>query len=111
LSTSLEKILKPRRLIEVVDIGANPIDGEPPYKPLLASGLCRVTGFEPQQEALAQLQKIKGPNERYLPDVVGDGEKHMLNVCRASGMTSLFKPDPATLSLFDVLKPLADVIQ
>ena len=34
--------------IDVVDIGANPIDGDPPYRLLLDAGLCRVTGFEPQ---------------------------------------------------------------
>ena len=53
-------ILKPRRLTEVVDIGANPIDEEPPYKTMLADGACRVTGFEPQAEALAALAGTPG---------------------------------------------------
>jgi hypothetical protein len=60
-------LLSPQRLTDVVDVGANPIEGEPPYAPMLAAGLCRVTGFEPQQEALLELQTKKGPNERYLP--------------------------------------------
>ena len=111
MSTSLFGILKPTRITNVVDIGANPIDGDPPYKPMLAAGLCRVTGFEPQEKALAELLQKKGPNERYLPDAVGDGGKHTLNICRASGMTSLFEPDPNTLELFEVLKPLGAVIQ
>ena len=34
-----------------------PIDGDPPYKAMLAAGLCEVTGFEPQAEALARLEK------------------------------------------------------
>ena len=110
MSTALTNLLSPQRLTEVVDIGANPIDGEPPYAPMLAAKLCRVTGFEPQKTALLELQKKEGPNERYLPFAVGDGEARTLNICRASGMTSLFEPDQATLGLFDVLRPLAQVI-
>lgn len=110
-NSPLLDILQPERLTEVVDIGANPIDGEPPYKPMLSAGLCNVTGFEPQDTALAELLAKKGANERYLPYAVGDGEKHTLKVCRASGMTSLFEPDAATLDLFAVLKPLGEVTQ
>lgn len=107
----LVKILAPNRLTEVVDVGANPIDGDPPYKQMLDAGICRVTGFEPQKEALAQLLKTKSNNERYLPFAIGDGQQHTLNICAASGMTSLFEPDPATLGLFDVLAPLGQVVQ
>src|SRR5262245_3112543 len=31
----LLKLLRPKRLTAVVDVGANPIDGDPPYKSLL----------------------------------------------------------------------------
>lgn len=108
---SLIQLLKPQRITEVVDIGANPIDGDPPYKQMLDTGLCRVTGFEPQKEALATLLTQKGALEQYLPYAVGDGSTHTLKICRASGMTSLFEPDPATLALFDVLAPLGEVIE
>lgn len=74
---NLYEILQPSRLTEVVDIGANPIDGAPPYKPMLDAGLCRVTGFEPQESALGKLLRSKGANERYLPYAVGDGEVHI----------------------------------
>lgn len=111
MSQSLLGILKPGRITEVVDIGANPIDGDPPYKPMLDAGLCRVTGFEPQEKALAELLQKKGPNERYLPHAVGDGDSHTLKICLAPGMTSLFEPDQSTLELFEVLKPLGQVIQ
>lgn len=104
-------LLSPQRLTYVVDVGANPIDGEPPYTPMLAAGLCHVTGFEPQHEALLKLQRKKGPRECYLPYAVGDGDAHTLNICRGSGMTSLFEPDPATLDLFEFLKPFAQVIE
>lgn len=108
---NLFEVLKPQRLTEVVDIGANPIDGEPPYAAMLASGLCNVTGFEPQEQALSELLRKKGPHERYLPYAVGDGGRHTLHVCRGSGMTSLYEPDPAALDLFDALKPLGQVVQ
>jgi FkbM family methyltransferase len=111
MAKTFADLLSPQRLTEIVDVGANPIDGEPPYVTMLAAGLCRVTGFEPQEQALLELQRNRGPNERYLPYAVGDGGRHTLNICAASGMTSLFEPDPDTLSLFNDLKPLGEVIR
>lgn len=108
--SALKTLLNPVRLTEIVDIGANPIDGDPPYKPMLESGLCRVTGFEPQEQALAELERKKGPFERYLPYAVGDGEVHTLNICRTSGMTSLFEPNLATLELFPIFKTWGEVV-
>jgi len=93
-------LLAPQRLTAVVDIGANPIDGDPPYKPMLDKGLCTVIGVEPQPDALKRLAERKGPREIYLPHVVGDGGTHTLHVCAASGMTSLFTPDGDALRHF-----------
>lgn len=78
---------------------------------MLNAGLCHVTGFEPQHEALLALQRTCGPNELYLPYAVGDGSPHTLKVCRASGMTSLLEPDPTTLGLFPTLQPFGEVIE
>jgi FkbM family methyltransferase len=104
-------LVQPQRLTDVVDVGANPIDREPlPYKAMLAAGLCRVTGFEPQPEAVSELQRDQGPQERYLPYTVGDGGTHTLNICRGSGMTSLFEPNAAVLAVFEVLQLHAQVI-
>lgn len=105
------ELLKPQRLTEIVDVGANPIDGAPPYQDMLNEAACRVTGFEPQDEALQKLLAAKGDNERYLPYAVGDGKRHTLHVCRGSGMTSLLQPDRRTLGLFQTLKPLGDVME
>jgi FkbM family methyltransferase len=98
---ALYRLLAPSRLTAVVDVGANPIDGVPPYKPLLAKRLCRLVGFEPQQQALAALNAAKSEYETYLPTAVGDGQEGMLHICKAPGMTSLFKPDPRVLAQFD----------
>jgi len=98
---TLSAILRPARLTQVVDIGANPIDGDPPYKAMLEAGLCAVTGFEPQPPALARLNAKKGPRENYLPYALGDGTERMLNICDLEGMTSLLVPDPDHLPLFN----------
>ena len=97
----LNEVLTPERLTGIVDVGANPVDGEPPYQQMLTKGLCTVIGFEPQPEQLASLERRKGPHEIYLPYVVGDGHEHVLHVAQASGMTSLLPPDPARLALFN----------
>jgi FkbM family methyltransferase len=86
--------------IKVVDVGANPIDGNPPYCGMLRNGEAEVIGFEPNADALAKLNLAKGPSETYLPYAVGDGERHKLHSCAAPGMTSLFPPNPAVLNLF-----------
>lgn len=86
--------------VKVVDIGANPIDGDPPYGEMLRRGEASVVGFEPNPAALDILNQQKGPNEIYLPNAVGDGARHTLRVCQAPGMTSLLEPDPKVLELF-----------
>lgn len=96
----LVSILNLGRRTVVVDIGANPVDGDPPYKEMLSKGLCGLIGFEPQTDALAQLNAKKGPHETYLPYAVGDGQPHTLHICQASGMTSLLEPDRKALELF-----------
>jgi FkbM family methyltransferase len=98
----LTEILAPLRPTAIVDVGANPIDGDPPYKAMLAAGLCQVTGFEPQAAALARLQQTKGPHETYLPYALGDGTQRTLHICELEGMTSLLVPDPARLALFNM---------
>lgn len=107
---ALFEMLGCTRLTEVVDVGANPIDGQPPYSAMLAQALCNLTGFEPQARPLAELRATQGSQERYLPHALGDGALHTLHVCRGSGLTSLFPPDEASLRLFSPLIPLAEVL-
>ena len=108
---SLHELLRFDRPPHVVDIGANPIDGEPPYKPLLKDGLCRVTGFEPQAEALAALNANKTAHETYLPYAVGDGHTKTLNICQYSGWTSTLKPNADSLEIFPVFAQNAQVLR
>jgi FkbM family methyltransferase len=105
------ELLAATRRTAVVDIGANPIDGDPPYAPMLAAGLCTVVGFEPQADALAKLHAAAGPHERYLQHAVGDGREHELRVTWMNGMTSLFEPDVARLSALNEFARYGQVLE
>ena len=98
---SLTEILPGLPLVQIVDIGATPLDGEPPpYARLLKDGFARVIGFEPDPRGLAELNRKKGPHEIYLPYVIGDGRTHQFKVCRLPGMSSLLEPNRELLSYF-----------
>src|SRR5271168_1816160 len=107
----LRDLVRCSRPTSVLDIGANLVDGDPPYQRMLDDGLCTVTGFEPQQRALAELEQRKGPMERYLPHVVGDGQTHRLKITRAEGMTSLLTPDVNQLRLFTGFPEWGSVVE
>jgi FkbM family methyltransferase len=111
LLKQLHEILQFDSLTEIVDIGANPIDGDPPYKALLNSGLCKITGFEPQEEGLARLNQNKGDNETYLPYAVGNGTQQTLNICAYPGWTSTRRPSEPSLQSFPVFKHNAQIIR
>ncbi len=110
-SDSLFNLLRPERLTAVVDIGANPLETAPPYKPMLDKRLCTVTGFEPQPEALDKLNAQKGDLETYLPYAVGGETRGTLKVCHAPGMTSLLTPEPRTLNCFPGFAIFGRVVQ
>jgi len=108
---SIFPLLDSRPRIRVVDIGANPIDGDPPYAPLLRAGQADIVGFEPNRDALAALLQKKGPHETYLPHAIGDGKRHTLYHCQAPGMTSLLEPNAALLALFHGFPDWARVVR
>jgi FkbM family methyltransferase len=97
----LFEMLRPDRLTAIVDIGANPMHQDPPYKRMVELGLCTVTGFEPQPLPLSELNRRKGPRERYLPYAIADGTERTLHLCKSRAMTSLLAPDPKHLALFN----------
>src|SRR5262249_20171740 len=87
--------------IKVVDVGAKQVgDEKAPYRPLLSAGLAQLIGFEPNADALAQLNEIKGPQDTYLPYAVGDGQRHTMHHCRSASMSSLLPPNKPVLELF-----------
>lgn len=96
----LSEILNCPRLTAIVDVGASPIDGPPPYRAMLDAGLCTVVGFDPNETAIAALNAAKGPNETYLPNAIGYGGMETLRKFDADGLNSLMVPDPAAMSAF-----------
>ena len=98
-------------IIDVVDVGASPIDGEPPYQPLLNLGKARVVGFEPNQEQYNALETQQSAQCRFLPYAVGDGGIHTLNICAAPGMSSLLEPDMEVLDHFQGFSQWAQIIE
>ncbi|MGI0487989.1 FkbM family methyltransferase [Pantanalinema rosaneae CENA516] len=86
--------------IDVVDVGASPIDGEPPYQALLSIGKARVVSFEPNPEEYQKLLTHPAPGVTVLPYAIGDGQDGILNICQAPGMTSLLTPDHEILEHF-----------
>jgi FkbM family methyltransferase len=106
----LSDLVQPQRLTSVVDIGANPIDGDAPYKAMLQRGLCQLIGFDPQPDALTRLNARKTELETYLPYAVGDGDAHSLKVCRGIGFASLLQPDEKALTHFPRFSELGRVV-
>lgn len=95
----LNAIFQGAEPISVVDVGANPIEGDAPYKPLLDAKMARVTGFEPQAEALAHLNENKSDLETYLPHALGAGGEATLRIYKHSGFSSLFNANIENASL------------
>jgi FkbM family methyltransferase len=110
-SDAVYSILRPERLTAVVDIGANPIDRETAYKPMLTKRLCTLVGFEPQAEGFASLNARKSDLETYLPYAVGDGTPGILKICQAPGMTSLLTPNPDVLKCFPLFEHFGRVVR
>lgn len=107
--TTLHDLLHPERLTSIVDVGAAILDEKPPYQRMLEEGLCTVVGFEPQPDALAELDKQKGPNETYLGDAIGNGQPHLLHLTQHQGMVSFLEPDPERVALFHGFPKWAEV--
>ena len=110
VSDAVADILRPERLTAVVDIGANPIDSDTPYKQMLAKRQCTLVGFEPQAAGFASLNARKTDLETYLPFAVGDGNPGILKICQAPGMSSLLTPNQTVLQCFPLFAQFGRVL-
>ena len=99
----LAELISFENKINVVDVGAMSItgDGDPPYKPLLDSGIAEVIGFDLNLDAISKLSLRKGKNETYLPYAIYDGKEHEVKICKAPGMTSFLEPNLELLNYFN----------
>ena len=109
-TSPLWDLLPRHRPVEIVDVGANPVNGAPPYQALLDDSMAHVTGFEPEAKAFAALGPLNSETRRYLPYALGDGNEHALFVCWGDGMSSLLEPDVAHLELFNLFPEFGRVV-
>ncbi|MFN9747396.1 MAG: FkbM family methyltransferase, partial [Betaproteobacteria bacterium] len=97
--------------VQVVDVGASSLaGGTEPYAGLANFCRVRVTGFEPDSQALAELQRAhQGIEERrYLPHFVGDGADAVFHETNWSRTGSLLAPHRSVL---DRYADLGSVVQ
>jgi FkbM family methyltransferase len=97
--------------IRIVDVGSSPVDGPPPYQPVVDQVPTELIGFEPNPDARAELQAKLKPHETVLPDALGDGERHTLHFCHAPGMNSLYQPNPTVLEKFHLFGEFGTVLR
>lgn len=90
----LHGALRPKVLTVVVDVGANPFAGTPPYGTFRRSDCSQIIGFEPLKEALVALKNNARHNDTFLPYAVGSGGNRQLYLTRNSGLVSTLKPKP-----------------
>lgn len=108
---SLYELFEDAPSINVVDVGASPIDGEPPYQRLVDRGKALVIGFEPNPEQYESLRHRQSPYLKFLPYAIGDGHEAVLSICFAPGMTSLLEPDMEILNHFHGFGEWGKVVQ
>lgn len=85
--------------LSVLDVGAL-LEGAPVYEPLLETSSTHIYGFEPNDRARADLERIHGGRGAWLPHVLGDGARWTLHETHYPGCSSLFPPNPAVVNAF-----------
>lgn len=85
--------------LHVLDVGAW-LEGEMVYEPLLRDPVTRVSGFEPNDQARAELANVYRGKGQWYPDVLGDGGSHTLYETQYPGCSSLLAPDPHVVNKF-----------
>jgi hypothetical protein len=76
----------------------------PAYSPLLEAQLCRITGFETQASALAELNLRKGSQRDLLSLCARRRQNAHFNLCAYSRWMSTFVPGEAALDVFSFFK-------
>jgi FkbM family methyltransferase len=100
--TNLAEILgRPIPMIQIMDVGAAALSQDR-YEQLVSLGYASVTGFEPNPAEYARLQNRAGPY-RYLPVFLGNGAPATFHSARYPGCSSLLRPDPAVIDLFQTI--------
>lgn len=99
------------RPIRILDVGASPVDGPPPYQSIVDAVPTELIAFEPNAAERALLEARLKPHEKLLGDALGDGKQHTLHFCQAPGMNSLLEPDPIVLEKFHLFGGFGTVLR
>ncbi len=93
-----------RPLITIVDIGAVQIGAHTQnYERLVAAGLARVVGFEPDVQGCARLNERFGKPHAFHPYFIGDGSPATFYQTNWGPTGSLFKPNRPLVEVFQNL--------
>ena len=96
--------------ITILDIGASFVPGQQhQFADLVDSGQARLVGFEPIAEECALLNLKKGPNEQYLPYLLGDGTDRTLFITNSAFCSSMLEPNAAVISQFQAYKQMCAI--
>lgn len=107
----LAKILGFEDRIQIIDVGANPIDGKPPYHGIYTEDIAHVVGFEPNPQAFEKLEAVKKPHDKFFMQAIGDGEVQTYNMCVAEGMSSNYDPDPEVMNRFQMYPEFSKIVE
>lgn len=107
----LAKILGFEDRIQVIDVGANPIDGKPPYHGIYTEDIAHVVGFEPNPQAFEKLESVKKPRDKFFMQAIGDGEVQTYNMCVAEGMSSNYDPDLEVMNRFQMYPEFSKIVE
>ena len=96
---SLYDVLPIRDLsLDIIDIGARYTEAER-YASLIGRSGVRVTGFEPDANQLAILER-RHPFNKYLPYFIGDGRVRTFHHCHYGGCSSFYPPNREIIAQF-----------
>lgn len=95
--------------IKVVDIGAMDTGDKncPCYK-LSQINACEIIGFEPDKKECRKLNQ--SGDGRYLPYIIGNGDKRTFRTCNYNMTSSLYEPNTALVEKFQNLEELMRVV-
>ncbi len=103
------KFLTTKTPIVICDIGASPVDPTPSIEDLINNTNSILYGFEPNEDEFNKLkQSVK---KKYFNYGIGNGNDEILNICAASGMSSVLEPNYEYLNLFHGMSEWAKIIK
>ena len=107
---SLSELIQPETRITILDVGAS-LTEMPPYAHLIASGMVRLIGFEPDKTECEKLRNHYGKPHEFFPYFIADGNPAVFWETTWFATGSLFKPNKPVLekfnNLYELVTPVA----